>query len=197
MERFNLCKELINNSQVIILWDDISQEPKYLMCDASNIALDSWLGQGTLDRIRPARFYSRKFNPTQFSYHTLQKEILAIIDSLKFFEPHLRGTKFTILTDHKPLETFMDRTQPTQKLRRWQQLVLSFDQIIGHTAGKENFITDAISKMYIRIGISTQEQNCILDSIDNTTLQRIPTQPTPSNKITCNHFLIPPLPPDW
>ena len=61
---------------------------------------------------------TRKFNPAQLNYPTLQKELLAIIDSLKFFEAQLRGTKFTILTDHKPLETFMDRTQATQKLRR-------------------------------------------------------------------------------
>ena len=126
-------------------WNTNSEEQKYLICDASDIGLGSWLGQGTLDRIQPARFQSRKFNPAQLNDPTLQKELLAIIDSLKFFDAQLRGTKFTILTDHKPLETFMDRTQPTQKLLRWQYFLGSSNQTIVHTAGKENYIAHVFS----------------------------------------------------
>ena len=129
-------------------WNSNREAPKYLICDASDIGLDSWLGQGTLDRIQPARFHSRKFNPAQLNFLTLQQELLAIIDSLKFFEAQLRATKFTILTDYKPLETFMDRTQPTQKLRRWQDFLGSFDQTIVHTAGEENYNADALSRNY-------------------------------------------------
>ena len=192
-ELFNQCKDLINNGQVINPWNSNSEEPKYQICDASDIALGSWLGQGTLDRIQAARFHSLKFNPAQLNYHRLQKELLAILDSLKFFEAQLRGTKFTILTDHKPLETFMDRTQPTQKLRRWQDFLASFDQTIVHTAGKVNYIADALSRNYKRPGTSTAEEDYISQSIDNTTPHRAPTLPTPPNTITCNHFSIPPL----
>ena len=160
-EEFNQCKDLINSGQVIQLWNSNSEEPKYLICDASDIGLGSWLGQGTLDRIQPARFHSRKFNPAQLNYPTLQEELLAIIDSLKFFEAQLRGTKFTILPDHKPLETCMDCTQPTQKLRRWQDFLGSFNQTIVHTAGKENYITDALSRNYQRPGTSTEEEDYI------------------------------------
>ena len=126
----------------------------------------------------------------------MQKDPLAIIDSLKFFEAQLRGTKFTILTDYKPLETFMDRTQASWKLRRWQEFLGSFAQTIVHTASKENFIADAISRTYIRIGTSTEEEDFISESVDNTTLHRTPTLPTPPNTITYNHFSIPPLTPD-
>ena len=74
----NHCKELINNRQVMKPCDNTSEEPKYLICNGSDIRSGSWLGQGTLDRIRPARFHCHKFNPTQLSYPTLQKELLAI-----------------------------------------------------------------------------------------------------------------------
>ena len=87
LEAHNQHKELINNSQVIKPCDNTSVEPKYLIYDASDIGLGSWLGQGTLDIIRPARFHSRKFNPAQLSYRTLHKELLAIINSLMFLEP--------------------------------------------------------------------------------------------------------------
>ena len=57
------------------------------------------------------------FHPAQWKYTTLQKELLAIIDSTKFFEAQLRGTKFIILTDHKPLEPCIYHARATQKLR--------------------------------------------------------------------------------
>ena len=174
-------------------WHNTSKEPKYLICNASDIGLGSWLGQGTLDRIRPARSHYRKFNPAQLSYATLQKELLAITDSLKFCEAQLRGTKFPIPTVHKPLETFIDRTQASQKLRRWPEFLASFEHAMIHTAGKENFITDAISSNYIRIGTSTDEEDFISERSDYTTLHRVPTLPTASNTITCNHFCMPPL----
>ena len=99
----------------------------------------------------------------------------------------------TILTEHKPLETFMDRTQASQELRRWQEFLVSFDQTIVHTAGKENFIADAISTNYKRIGTTTVEENFTPESIDNSTLHRTPTLPAPPNTNTCNHLSLPPL----
>ena len=78
------------NSLVIEPWDDTSEELKYLICNVSDIGLGSWLGQGTLDTIRPARFPCHKFNSTPLSYATSQKELSTIIDCLKLFEAHLR-----------------------------------------------------------------------------------------------------------
>ena len=196
LQAFNPCKELINNRQVIKPCANTSEKPKYLICDASDIGLGSCLGQGIFDRIKPARLHCRKFNPAHWSYPTLQKELLAIIDSPKFFAPQLRGTKFPMLTDYKGLETFMDRTQASQKLRRWQEFLASFEQTIVHTADKVNFIADAISRNYIRMGTLTEEPDCIPASIDNTTLHRTPTLHTPPNIITCDHFSIPTWTPD-
>ena len=85
-----------------------SKQLKYLICDASNMELELWIGQGTLDPIRPSCFHSWKFNPAHLRYSTFQKEFLAIIDSLHFFEAQLKGHKFVILTDHKPLRTFIE-----------------------------------------------------------------------------------------
>ena len=66
-----------------------------------------WIGQDTLDAIRPACFYSWKFTFAQLRYTTFQKELLAIIDSSHIFVAQLREHKFVILADHKPLFTYM------------------------------------------------------------------------------------------
>ena len=78
----------------------------------------------------------------------------------------------------------MDRIQPTQKLRRWQDFLGSFDQTIVHTAGKENYIVDALSRNYQRPSTSTEEEDYIPQSIDKNILHRAPSLPTPPNTIT-------------
>jgi len=96
-------KELVNSPQILKPWNHFSKEPKYLVCDASDIGIGSWIGQGELGSIRPCRFHSRKFSPTQLKYPTYQKELLAIVDSLKFLEAQLRDHKIMVLTHHQPL----------------------------------------------------------------------------------------------
>ena len=161
VEAFNQYTELIDNGQVIQPLYNTREEPKYLICDGSDIGLGSWLGQVTLDRIRSARFLCCKFKASHFSYYTLQKELQAIIDSLNFFKGQLRWTKFTILSDHKASETFMDRPQGSQKPSRWLEYLVSFDQTIVHIAGNKNFMTYASYRNYIRSGTSTKWEDFI------------------------------------
>jgi len=66
-------KELVNSPQLLKPWDHFSDMPKYLVCDASDIGLGSWIGQEELGSIRPYRFHSRKFSPAQLKYSTYQK----------------------------------------------------------------------------------------------------------------------------
>jgi len=100
-------KELVNSPEILKPWDHFSEAPKYMVCDASDIGLGSWIGQGELGSIRPCRFHSRKFSPAQLKYPTYQKELLAIVNSLKSFEAQLRDYKFTVLMDHQPLLSFL------------------------------------------------------------------------------------------
>ena len=62
-QAFKRLKELGNSSQILRLWKNESKEQKHLICDASYIGLQSWIGLGTFDGIRPSCFHSWKFNP--------------------------------------------------------------------------------------------------------------------------------------
>ena len=109
-QAFKRLKERMNSSQILTPWNNESKESKYLICDATDVGLGSLMGQGTLDAIRPSCFHSWKFNPAQLRYTTFQNELLAIIDNLHLFDAQLRRHQFAILTDHKPLLTFMQQT---------------------------------------------------------------------------------------
>jgi len=79
----------MNSPQILKLLDYFSEAPQYLACNASDIRLGSWMEQGELGSIRPCRFHYLKFSPVQLKYPTYQEELLAIVDSLKFFEAQL------------------------------------------------------------------------------------------------------------
>jgi len=95
-------------------------------------------------------------------------ELLSIVDSLKFFEAQLRDHKFTVLTDHQPLLSFLRPQQTSQKLARWQAYTREFDLVIQHTAGKENLLADALSRKHKYSLDPTEEQDFIPQSIDPT-----------------------------
>jgi len=84
-----------------------SDEQIYLITDASNVGLTGWICQKEDGVIRLAAFHSRYLNKGQTNYTTTEKELLAIVDSLKDFRGELQGHKVIVLTDHKSLITFM------------------------------------------------------------------------------------------
>jgi len=180
----------MNSLQILKPWDHFSKAPKYLVCDASDIELGSWIEQGELGSIRPCQFHYQKFSPAQLKYPTYQKELPAIIDSLKFFEAQLQDHKFTVLTDHQPLLTCLRPQLTSQKLARWQAYMTEFDLVIEHTAGKENLLADALSRKHKYYLDPTEEQNFFPQRIDptedNSNLQ--------DTSITTNNLSISPIP---
>jgi len=111
-ESFNQCKEIIQSNKVLKPINHESGEPIDLVIDASNSAIAGWIGQyDSTGKIRPAEFHSRKLNPTQFHYPTIQKELFAIYDSIKHFQNVLSGHSFVVLIDHRPLLNFMSQQQ--------------------------------------------------------------------------------------
>jgi len=106
-EVFKQVKELIMSDAVLKPINHDSNEEIYLITDASNIGLSRYIGQKEEGVIRPAEFYSRCLNKGQTNYITTDKELFAIVDSLRHFRGELQGYKVIVLTDHKPLVTFM------------------------------------------------------------------------------------------
>ena len=51
-------KEVVNSSQILKGENNESKEPKCVICDTRDVGLGSWIGQGTLDAIRPSCYHS-------------------------------------------------------------------------------------------------------------------------------------------
>jgi len=101
---FDDIKRLTQNTPICHPIDYNNLDPIYVITDASNDAIGGYYGQGKDYRTMPlASFYSRALNPAERNYLTHDKELLAIVEGVKKWEPVLTGTPFEVLTDHTPL----------------------------------------------------------------------------------------------
>ena len=93
---------------------------------------------------RPIAFYSRKLNPAQTRYTTTERELLAIVETLKEFKNILLGQRIRVYTDHKNL-TY--KTFNTDRVLRWRLILEEFSPELIYIKGQNNVIADALSRL--------------------------------------------------
>ena len=89
-------------SPSILKYPDYSRK-FILTTDASNGGVGAILSQGEIGKYLPIASASRSLNMAERNYSTTEKELLAIVWGMRYFRPYLQRTKFTVVTDHKPL----------------------------------------------------------------------------------------------
>jgi hypothetical protein len=82
------------------------------------------------------------------NYSTIERELTAIVWGCKQFRPYIRGRKFTIVTDHKPLTWIFKMNDPSTRIMRLKLKLEEFEYIIVYKNGKENSNSDGLSRMY-------------------------------------------------
>ena len=91
-------------------------------------------------------YYSRKFQPREERYSTVEKECLAIKLAISAFRVYLLGRKFMIQTDHRSLE-WLDRLKESNpRLCRWSLSLQPYQYEVVHRSGKMNMNADTLSR---------------------------------------------------
>ncbi|GBN83606.1 Transposon Tf2-6 polyprotein [Araneus ventricosus] len=120
-----------------------------LMTDASDRAIGGCIQQREGDSWKPLGFFSRKLSTAEQKYSAYDRKLLAIFASIKYFRYLLEGTKFTILTDHKPITYAF--SQKIEKLSPRQinhlNFIAQFTVDIKHISGKDSVVADALSRI--------------------------------------------------
>ena len=94
---FNVVKKIISR-ETLLSYPNFDK-PFDIHTDASDLQLGAVISQNN----KPIAFYSRKLNPAQTRYTTTEKELLAIVETLKEFKNILLGYIIRVYTDHKNL----------------------------------------------------------------------------------------------
>jgi len=111
--------------------------------DASDYVIGAVLSQRPVGQDRSIANVNRILNKAEQNYNTTEKELLAIVWAVKHFRSYVYGTKFLIITDHKPLIWLFSVNDPGSRLIRWRLKLKEYDYEIIYRAGNTN--ADALS----------------------------------------------------
>ena len=145
MKSFNILKTRLVFAPVITA-SDWGQEFE-LMCDASDYAIGSVLGQRK-GRVFHAIYYASKvLNDAQINYATTEKEMLTIVYALEKFRSYLVGSKVIVYTSHAAIKYLLNKADSKPRLIRWILLFQEFDLVIQDKNGSENVVADHLSQL--------------------------------------------------
>ena len=143
---FNKLKEEVTSYPVIQPYDPSLEVT--LTADSSKEALGAVLTQNG----KPVIFVSKTLSKTQSNYSNIEREALAVTWSTLRLKQFLLGRKFTIITDHKPLEFLLkaDKAIPTgasARICRWAIELMPFEYAIKYVPGTKIAHADALSRL--------------------------------------------------
>ena len=142
-----------------------------LATDASHTAVGSILSETVEGRERVIAYASRVLSKTERRWPTYDKELWAIVWSIRHFRQYLVGTPFKILSDHKPLlnipRSIVVENDATGRRGRWAVELSSYDFTVQYKKGKENGNADAMSRRSIDRRQDSQSEAIISEAMQH------------------------------
>jgi len=166
-QAFHNLPSALTSAPVLILPD--YEKLFTFITNASDYATGSILEQeDAFGHSHPVAYFSKSLQPVERNYEIHNKELLAIIHSLKHFHHYLQGNKHhtKIFSDHTNLQYFTTKQSLTCQQSRWSLFLAIYDFIIIPKPGKLNK-ADALSRCPdYKEGIASENADQILLTTD-------------------------------
>ena len=144
-QAFDFFKDTLTSEPIMAF--PVFTEPFMLYTDASDLAVGSVLTQVHDSREHVIAYASSTLDDTQKRWSTYDRELYAIVWSIRHFKHYLRDVPFTIYTDHKPLVGLRKLPVDNERRTRWALDIDPLDWTIAHRAGKKHANADAMSRI--------------------------------------------------
>ena len=133
-------------SKPVLLMPDFTK-PFEIESDASLYATGAiLLQQDTNGDWHPVTYCSQSMNPMERNYQVYDRELMAIIRSLREWRCYIYGSNFTMIvwTDHHNLKYFMHPQKLTRRQVRWIVELMDYDLKLQHKAGSKMIVADTL-----------------------------------------------------
>jgi len=148
---FQASKQLLISAPVLVHFNpelDIT-----LACDASAYGIGAVLSHRLPDGMeQPIGFASRTLSDAEKKYSQIEKEGLACVFGVKKFHSYLYGHPFTLITDHKPLQTLFSESraiplQASSRIQRWALTLATYEYHLKFRCTTQHMNADALSRL--------------------------------------------------
>lgn len=144
---FITCKQSIANA--VLLAHPHPNGKLSISVDASDYGIGAVLQQQVDNKLEPLAFFSRRLTPSERTYSTYDRELLAIYSAVKHFHYAIEGRVFIIFTDHKPLTYAFQQKREKISPRQLRHLdfISQYTTDIRFISGSNNCVADAFSRI--------------------------------------------------
>ena len=141
---FETLKSNLGRAETLAYFDR-NAEVTRLITDASPVGLGAVLTQVQEGQESVIAYASRALTGVECRYSQTEREALGLVWGWERFQMYLIGMKFTLLTDHKPLETFCSTSsRNSARIERWVLRLQPYKFRVQYIPGKQN-IADLLS----------------------------------------------------
>lgn len=177
---FSKIKNILCSQPVLEIFD--KDLPITIYTDASLNGIGAILKQIQKDgKEKPVGYFSKKLNDTQKRKKAIYLECLAIKEAIKYWQYWLIGRKFTVLSDHKPLENLNIKARTDDELGELTFYLSQYDFNIKYIPGKNNTEADSLSRNPVLEDNDNDEE--ILKTVNLITIDEIKADQQKNRKI--------------
>jgi hypothetical protein len=137
---FNLLKELLTSVLVLKIADP---NESFVVCTK---ACKEGLGGVLTKNGHVIGYESRKIKEHERNYATHDLELSAIVHALSMWRDSIMGKKSELRTDHIGIKYLFEQLTLNVRKTRWMEFLSEYDFNINHIKGKENKVSDALSR---------------------------------------------------
>lgn len=144
-ESFDALKKVLCTQPVLTIFDP--NLPIHIYTDASILGVGAVMKQPQQNKEeKPVAYFSKKLNESQKKKKAIYLECLAIKECVKYWHEKLIDRKFTVFSDHKPLQNMNIKSRTDEELGDLTYYLSQYNFEVIYSPGKDNLEVDCLSR---------------------------------------------------